>query len=745
MYRYQVQDFEDSGSGIKDQQEAKSSFEGKLKVGAAVLSVVILSAIGTTMHHTISSGKTYNSAGGNLAMFDSENSNNAAATATANDINFTFKRSNYDPVPYFEPKYNDNILNYKFLEPYTGIMEPHAPMELHVYQSNNDYYEFKVCPEGSQHDSNCQSGSVYQKKGTLDSVSTVVQFSCNPYDKFDVTVTQFDAMKKTFVKEAHAKLLCLYVRREIRSLTDEDREAYVAASATTYLTSEEEGREKYGENFHSSSYMLMFHHFNAALRDQDHIHEGNGFLLQHLKMTNYFDDSIKSINPSVSLPYWDFTMDNELNLTAANSYPINEKWFGSMTIPSDMQSGYTYKSDKIADARIKDGAFEGLLAEKVTNDAFPKNGYGYLRAPWNLNPSPYISRYTFDFMHSVLLPTCDTHSEILDYDDMMDFFFKIAFGPHATVHTLVGGFYGCDMFEPLVEQGYINSKDDANAICSKWIFFLKEFWRYGYITPRSNCVADVNSLESSTCGFDCTAGAEDSITNRLFAQIGGQADTSKDGASEAWTNFICAGSSAEGAGDGGRVFSGDHLESASPADPSFWPMHPTLERLLQAKLMAGGFKNEQWATDEVNEYVCDKPMCYSDETGERDYYDDCCYGHFEHDRLLDGVSGDRYTYVGASNAEALAAADPRSAAYSNPYVYDKFSWDHCTKNDIEAQLNALYSEMQNTASPSSSSSSPSTSSPVKPSDSAKHVKKGSNSQRETKMMKNQKLLSNREK
>ena len=45
---------------------------------------------------------------------------------------------------------------------------------------------------------------------------------------------------------------------------------------------------------------------------------------------------------------------------------------------------------------------------------------------------------------------------------------------------------------------------------------------------------------------------------------------------------------------GGLGVDGDHLESASPLDPSFWPVHPTLERLWQFKKMAGLFDDETW-------------------------------------------------------------------------------------------------------------------------------------------------------
>jgi hypothetical protein len=44
---------------------------------------------------------------------------------------------------------------------------------------------------------------------------------------------------------------------------------------------------------------------------------------------------------------------------------------------------------------------------------------------------------------------------------------------------------------------------------------------------------------------------------------------------------------------------GDQLESASPADPSFWPIHPALERIWQWKRIVG-FTSEAW-TSSANE------------------------------------------------------------------------------------------------------------------------------------------------
>ena len=40
---------------------------------------------------------------------------------------------------------------------------------------------------------------------------------------------------------------------------------------------------------------------------------------------------------------------------------------------------------------------------------------------------------------------------------------------------------------------------------------------------------------------------------------------------------------------------GDQLEAGSPMDPSFWPIHPALDRLLHWKKIAQPFTDAGWA------------------------------------------------------------------------------------------------------------------------------------------------------
>ena len=82
----------------------------------------------------------------------------------------------------------------------------------------------------------------------------------------------------------------------MRDLTSDDLSSTLDIMYKLWEVSEEEGQELFGENFHSASYFSEAHNFNAAWRDADHIHEGLGFIPQHIKLTNMFEESMQVEN-----------------------------------------------------------------------------------------------------------------------------------------------------------------------------------------------------------------------------------------------------------------------------------------------------------------------------------------------------------------------------------------------------------------------------------------------------------------
>jgi len=108
---------------------------------------------------------------------------------------------------------------------------------------------------------------------------------------------------------------------------------------------------------------------------------------------------------------------------------------------------------------------------------------------------------------------------------------------------------------------------------------------------------------------------------------------------------------------------GDGLESASPADPIFWPIHPTVERLFVWKMLNGGLDEYEWAEDNIIPAGMDHT----------------CYLHGPNDRMpwkLMMDTGSKRVQKTYSNKEMFSATNP-IGDFKMPYVYDNFEWPHC--------------------------------------------------------------------
>ena len=341
----------------------------------------------------------------------------------------------------------------------------------------------------------------------------------------------------------------------------------------------------------------------------------------------------------------------------------------------------------MSDTVIQDGRWKKIKAEMNTRFEDLSNGFGYMRGPWNTNPSKYVVRFS---AYSPQLPSCTDYYGGLGLPGFMTFLQDAPYGSHASTHGVIGAVFGCDLLDSFREDGIINGEDSQLQICKKWGFYMKELYRADYITPRTNCYATTPyTRENIDCGFTCNADSYDDMLTGLEDIIGKEYIKSSM-TDDDWSQlreFICTG-------DGSLVFVGDHLESASPADPSFWPIHPTQERLLQLKYMVGSVSGSPWPTDSTVDYVCDKAQCFESDYGNKDYYAMCCYGHYENDQLLDFVNGIKNSGYGPTNKETLDATDPTSAQYSMTYIYDHFEWSHC-EEDFNAEIESLYIAEQN--------------------------------------------------
>ena len=331
-------------------------------------------------------------------------------TITADDYSslWTFVRDGYDALPYFLDG-KDSYLNYKHLSDYNAVIEPGVHMSFYADDSLTDSYD-------SLYVKICDPSDTCHTIDTAEDADEMFSYDCAPFDEFTVQITAKSTTKDDVVITGVA--LCMYVRREIQSLSEDDLEATMDAMYTLWSMSEEEGKEKYGANFHSSTYIAYAHHFNAAQQNADHIHEGLGFLPQHIKLTNIVELAVQAVDPSVSMPYWDFTMEAKSDDSPFDSFMFTEKTFGTLARPEDAVWGFSYTSNNVTDCAILDGRWAYTKAEKG-GDGGLFNNYGYLRGPWSGNPSPYISRFATG---NTVFPTCKaTYGFLEDYTTTKDF------------------------------------------------------------------------------------------------------------------------------------------------------------------------------------------------------------------------------------------------------------------------------------------------------------------------------------
>ena len=614
---------------------------------------------------------------------------------------FTMYRDGYDVLSFFDYSRDEGddatlgIIKYKFLDDYAAVVEPSASMRIEIDSYDDSFvYEYKVCSYDNYNYLIRNAHCAYGSWTVHDDTAVIIE--CQPHETYYIEVVEAtaDGVQK---RVSAAKAICLYVRREIRALTERDVSTAMDSMYALWSTGEDDGRAEYGSAFHSSTYFTKVHAFNAAQQDADHIHEGQGFLAQHVKMTNMFEAAMQAVDRSSSLFYWDFTIDKQEELSLAESPMFSPDTFGSLTSPQDSYWGWTYSNDSMDAAGIPDGRWKGALADVDDEDDFPvlRNSFGFLRGPWNYNPSPYITRFAIPAKSK--MPSCSSYYTWLKMDSLSEFNSNAPFDPHATTHGMIGAQFGCDKMVPLYEQGAFSTLDDMMSQCLFWNFHMKEWYRSGLIerADEDDCSVDSTTYEGISCGVKCPDD-EDAKTALLayikkIVMLSNVPKSFKD-----WSifyDFLCDG-------DAWRIFAGDHLEAASPADPSFWPIHPNQERLLQLKLMTGGFDDGSWPTDIAS--VCDKSNCYEGTYGlsadynDRGNFTECCIGHYEDDRLLDFETGDLYSGAGLTNREVYTYTDPRSAAYNMTYIYDDFSWDHCADTkDFSALIVELYDKYWN--------------------------------------------------
>ena len=136
---------------------------------------------------------------------------------------------------------------------------------------------------------------------------TVVTAACTAHGESFVAIEAVNVEGKPLARDVHTTY-CTYVKRDIRFLSLNDRNRFLDAAAAMWRTPNTTvGRAMYhaGGRLFTGIGDYVSAHANLATGSVwcDHMHDGTGFLTRHLALTWSFQESMRAVDPSVSLPY----------------------------------------------------------------------------------------------------------------------------------------------------------------------------------------------------------------------------------------------------------------------------------------------------------------------------------------------------------------------------------------------------------------------------------------------------------
>eukprot|EP00618_Florenciella_parvula_P017577 CAMPEP_0119489082 /NCGR_PEP_ID=MMETSP1344-20130328/14634_1 /TAXON_ID=236787 /ORGANISM="Florenciella parvula, Strain CCMP2471" /LENGTH=720 /DNA_ID=CAMNT_0007524087 /DNA_START=136 /DNA_END=2298 /DNA_ORIENTATION=+ len=504
--------------------------------------------------------------------------------------------------------------------------------------------------------------------------------------------------------EVKTSLYSRYVRREVRKYTDDDRDSLIATMRLLYDLDDSTGQAKYGKHYRSMQYFVSKHTDLAGDETCDHLHEGLGFLTNHVAISMEFENALRVVDNTLSLPYWDYTIDgNNAQQAAENNGADEEKAWRSSVVFTDEWFGTSSPGNDLNTATMLTGPWANTPVMTLTDydddsTSHVSNSYGYLRAPWNTNNNPYVARFnkTFEYETDVM-PSCTDYYDMLGYDTWLDFGMNIANGAHGPVHGMLGGAWKANFSGWQAAEEAMGS-DSAKNLVYLSVASYPQFWRDGIISCPDSCSEDT-ALEDCQC--TCAGLTDDDTMTTNGDSSGSEATTSpsttellqRSGVFERIARHDVKGELLERRQNeltGEVSFSwigveeleqesmntwffkmvcdvaqtGDMLGSSSPVDPIFWSVHPTVDRLWQWKRLS-----------------TDCMYNYSWPSGTSIY--GTCSGHDEKDMLPYAGLNPSASNSLLDNKGLYDLLDPTTS--DSPYVYDNFEWAHCLQEGSDVR------------------------------------------------------------
>lgn len=659
------------GDGTSSQNEERNRFSNQENKGllSGLYTKMIFATVGVIALVAIISSTITSPTNSRMESSTGVSNSKLVSIPMASDLNFRFDIQ--ISTPGYGPLQNSLI-------PWKLVVEPARAQIISIKKFSLNNENVALSDEKVSVDweinGNTYSGVSAEFQVPATSFGQKMTFSVRLTPKSGVVFgTEIDA-KYSFTHRD--QFIVKYIRREIRALTDSDRQKFMNALQTIYSVSELEGQKKFGSKFHNIEYYLYKHLNGAGRNDCDHWHDGAGIITHHAAYTAEFEQSIQAIEPSIAMPYWEYGMDAYLYSNLDQSPIFNREWLGEYNPPNSdhiINDGSFWANTKVLDGtkyRNWDISKEGSLNPFV-------NAYGAMRSPWNNNPTSGIGRRNTTYGKSQYpsVPSCSSLRACFQEKSLAEMNYCLNGDTHGPVHIMIGGAWGDDEIEDK-QYEYIQNPDK--------ILLFKVLWRLGYTRCPTTCELGQQCRCAIPEEYYDSIGVEKMLSDSNIVYV---LDKILANANEDTMKKILK--TVEHPGIAGEMFT-----SAASFDPTFWPLHGSMERMLNYKRIMveqgviTGF-DETWGYPEYDKSsgaaylyaVCDWSNVKSNEdlTLPKCSFDEVCPGHFEEDVLEFSNflnKGETYT-----NIEMYYFLHPWNEEL--PYTYDTFDFDYCSEKGYD--------------------------------------------------------------
>jgi hypothetical protein len=466
--------------------------------------------------------------------------------------------------------------------------------------------------------------------------------------------------------------------------------------------------------------------FSFFLQICDHLHGTNGymFLNGHVALNNMLEQSMQAVDPSVSLPYWDYSREkNECSSGLTTEECVFSIWdsdlfssdfFGTKGTKGEIADGYwanievpkldkTFFENSMIEGHYREHSYAGCFGQEdsdgeggnggcnsVQRDRFKQTGgqnafvafadkhvvnsYGLMRSPWNMNGDKKVVRSgdMCGMKNDEQWPDCMAIlGQQEKYNTFSDWVLNVQFSPHGSTHLFIGGAFGkCSEEYPKLSE--VISEPTYTRLVSKSPDMMKNMYWYGMVA----CPGRDECTEGMDCACSCPSIAnldENGVTHEdlensdayqyLFTYL--SVDMKKEiQALSAADKFKVLSTVCDA-----TVMLGDMLTSSSALDVSFFNIHAEVERIWQRKALSDTMEDLTWYYP--SGFSKDNPACPSSTPGYKMVWMDYDFNTNGNDDVVDSTS--------LRNDEFLQYLNPASKHYVEkmPYVYDKFTWDSC--------------------------------------------------------------------